>query len=492
MSGEPLDGSIRVSSAPVPLLTLLDPLKKPFREHRKLLLLTIFAGWGKFFLPLVLPQCTQRVLDSLLGNHGRLQADVLHDLRLLGIIALGAIIVSGGAAYYRSSLAQRMSARIQHGLRRRLFTHLQRLSMAFFQRHHAGALGTRVSSDINLAGALIDKGIVQYAMDGVFFIIVIGLMFATHLTLTVVVLTMLIMTAVVLRHFTPRIRRGQKAVQEGQSGITGQAAELFAGITLVKAYSGERETGEVFRQRSEEVMSLQWENARLQGSFQGLAHTLLQTCLWSVVFIGGWFAIVHPDSLSKGELVKFILLVGMVTSSMQRMVDAMLVVQDGFAALERINDILSVLPTPADAPDAGTPELHGGMELSHVTFAYRDRPVICDFSFIFAAGRSYVLVGASGSGKSSMAQLMLRFWDPQQGAVLMDGHDLRSIKQQHFRTHVAIVQQEAIIFSSSVHDNIDFGIDHARREDVIAAAQAAQAHAFLGQRGVAGRVVLMH
>ncbi len=226
------DNADATQRSPPTYREFLAPLVKPFIKNRVLLMATILAGWGKFLVPLAIPVIVAKVLDHVLTAEVIAAGDVSviqGDLVWYGSVCFAVIIAASIAAYFRSTLAQQMAARIQHSLRRRLFTHLQRLSMAFFQRHHAGSLGSRVSSDITHAGTLIDKGIVQYAMDGVQFIVVVILMLTTHVWLAVGALAVLSLNTFVVFHFTPRIRLGRKQIQEGQSRITGQAAEIFAG-----------------------------------------------------------------------------------------------------------------------------------------------------------------------------------------------------------------------------------------------------------------------
>jgi ATP-binding cassette subfamily B protein len=177
------------------------------------------------------------------------------------------------------------------------------------------------------------------------------------------------------------------------------------------------------------------------------------------------------------------------------MVEGINQLQEGLAALERIGELLRVLPTPADSPEAIEPPLAGRIEFRDVRFAYQGRPVIDGFSFPFERGRSYALVGPSGSGKSTLCQLMLRFWDPDAGEIRIDGHELRAIRQAWYRQNVAVVLQDPVIFSATVRDNIDFAVDGATQAQVERAAREAQAHDFimalpqgydtrLGERGV--------
>lgn len=185
------------------------------------------------------------------------------------------MLLAAVASYWRHVLGVQLQSEVQHRLRKRLFHHLQRLSMAFFQRHHAGALGARVSSDITAAGALFDKGIVHYAMDIALFLGVAVWLVLVSWQLTIVACVPLAITGLIMWRVTPALRRQQKAVQEGQSRITGIAAEIFAGITLVKASAGEHEAVEEFSERSSLVRNLQRQTARMHARFNSVTHAMV-------------------------------------------------------------------------------------------------------------------------------------------------------------------------------------------------------------------------
>ncbi len=479
----------------MPLGQLLEPLREPFRRVRGRLALTVVCGWGKFFIPLAIPWVIGHLIDQVL-KPGLSSEQAAPLLWRYALIAVGAVLLTAVATYWRHVLAQLIQSEVTHRLRKRLFHHLQRLSMAFFQRHHAGALGARVSSDITAAGQMFDKGVVNYAMDIALFLGVTVWLALISWQLTVVACVPLAITAMVMWRVAPALRRQQKAVQEGQSRITGIAAEMFAGITLVKASAGEHEAGEAFTERSALVHGLQRQTARMQGRFTTITHGMVVLNGALVALAGSWLITTGTTSLTIGTLVAFLMYLGNITGAVQRMIDNLLQLQESLAALERINDYLHVLPAPADKPDAGEPPIAGELAFDAVRFAYPGKPPVLDgFSFTFRKGRSYALVGPSGSGKSTIAQLMLRFYDPDGGAVLADGHDLRDMRQQWWRNHVAVVLQDPILFSTSVADNIDFARDGVSQAQIEAAARAAQAHDFitalpegydtrLGERGV--------
>ncbi len=488
------DGSTRPGDVPS-LGQLLEPLREPFRRVRGKLALTVLFGWGKFFIPLAIPWVIGHIIDQVL-KPGLPPEQAGPLLLQYGAIALVAVLLAAVAGYWRHVLGVQLQSEVQHRLRKRLFHHLQRLSMAFFQRHHAGALGARVSSDITAAGALFDRGIVHYAMDIALFLGVAVWLALVSWQLTIVACVPLAITGLIMWRVTPALRRQQKAVQEGQSRITGIAAEMFAGITLVKASAGEHEAIEEFSERSTLVRNLQRQTARMHGRFTSITHAMVVMNAALVAIAGAWLISHGHAVLTIGALVAFIMYLGNLNNAMQRMIDNLLQLQESLAALERINDYLHVLPSPADKPDASEPPIAGELAFRGVRFAYPGKPPVLDgFSFTFRQGRSYALVGPSGSGKSTLAQLMLRFYDPDAGAVLADGHDLRDLRQQWWRNHVSVVLQDPILFSSSVADNIDFARDGVSQAQIEAAARAAQAHDFiaalperyetpLGERGV--------
>ena len=488
----PLD-TLPPRSGSVRFWELIRPLRAPLRAQWHLAFFTILSGWGKFILPMGVPLLTGFLIDELiLREAGPETRRLIFQLGGLSALILALLAV---CTYFRSALAQELASHIQHQLRRTLFHHIQQLGMNFFHRHHAGSLGSRVSSDITHAGVVVDKGLIQLSMDGVSLTTLFVVMFFYHVPLTLLTFFLLACNGLVVKGFSPRIRSGRKAIQEKQSSVTGRAAEYFSAISLVKAHAGEEESGRDFSSHSATVRELQVDNGRLQGAFQSLSTIFLISTQVIIGLAGSWMILEHPGSLTPGELVTFLMFTALINGSVQRLTDSLIQIQDGFAALERIHDILQLSPTPPEAPHPLTPRLTGRIQFDDVCFAYHERTVIHNFSFEFDAGKTYALVGKSGSGKSTLAQLILRFFDPTEGRILMDGVPLMEISLSHFRSQVATVLQDPVLFSSTVRDNIGFAADHPDFDAIVAAAKSAQADAFiremphgydsrLGERGV--------
>lgn len=484
-------------STPVPFGELLRPLFGPTKRHWRLLVATIVAGWGKFLLPALLPILTAVVVDRLLAPAVIAEVGAEALLAELMWYAVGAAVVValvGVSTYYRHALAQRFAARLQHHLRKQLFSHIQHLSMSFFHRHHAGALGARVSSDITHAGVVVERGVIQVGMDLTASLVIGALMVWTHPTLSLIAIAFLVINVALIVRFSPRIRRQRKSIQESQSSVTGRAAEIFAGISVVKAYSGEQSSSTTFAATSRVVFDRQYENSTLQGRFSGLSFAVMLAAQVTLVLIGTAL-ILHGHALTAGGLLAMLGYVTLVNGSMQRLTESMLQIQDGFAALERIHDILAITPNPDDVDGAIEPTLSGQIRFRDLCFSYGDQPVIHHLDTSFEAGRSYAFVGPSGSGKSTLIQLLLRFYDPSSGAVEADGIDLRQIRQAWYRSHVAVVMQDPILFSGTLAENIGFAADSADQAAIESAARKAQAHDFItslpdgyqsrvGERGV--------
>lgn len=446
-------------------------------------------------LPMGVPLLTGYLIDEvLLMPPGPETRRILLHLSGISMVLVVALAVS---AYYRHTLAQKLASHLQHALRRRLFHHIQQLGMNFFHRHHAGSLGSRVSSDITYAGVVVDKGLIQLSMDGVSMATILAVMAWSNAWLTLLAFSLLFCNGLLVRHFSPQIRSGRKELQEMQSTVTGRAAEYFSAITLVKAYAGEEESGRNFSEHSETVRDIQVANSILHGAFQGLSMSLLIATQLVIALVGGWMILEIPGSLTPGNLVQFLLFTSLINGNVQRLTDSLIQIQDGFAALERIHDILELSPTPDEAEHPLTPELTGRIRFDRVSFGYTpDKTVLRDFNFEFEPGRTYALVGKSGGGKSTLTQLILRFFDPTGGAVHVDGVPLRDISLSHYRSQVATVLQDPILFSTSVRENIGFAADNPSPGQIEAAAKAAQAHDFIvqmphgyesrvGERGVA-------
>ncbi|MBA2479400.1 MAG: ABC transporter ATP-binding protein [Planctomycetes bacterium] len=456
----------------------LAPLREPLRLTRWLLLGTALCGWMKFAMPLVVPWSVGRIVDGVLADAPPIDAhgQLWFYASLCGV----AILIGAVGTFFRHLWAMRIAAIVQHNLRQRLFQHIQRLSMHFFHKHHAGALGARVSGDINAIGGLFEKGIIQYGTDFTFFLAMSAMLFCVDWRLTLIAYALLMGNVFLMHRFKPLLRKQQRLVQEGHSSIIGTAAEFFAAITLVKAYAAERETHDAFMQRSDHVRGLQYRHSELQGAFNAGSFGFIHGASAAVAVIGALIILNSGGAgLTKGALVAFLLYLATVASAVQRMVDNALLIQEGLTALERLRDVLALSPSPAEPDDAKLPVISGRIEFAGVRFGYGERPAIRDFDFTFERGRTYALVGPSGSGKSTLCQLLLRFYDPQSGRILIDGHDLRTIQQSHYRASTAIVLQDPVILSSSVAENIAFACSDATTAQIIAAAQKAQAHDFI-------------
>jgi ABC-type multidrug transport system fused ATPase/permease subunit len=458
----------------------------------------------------MIPWLTGSIIDNLLSPQALSNLDapqLVQELLIYGVIGVVVIIGHATVTNIRARAGAALSAFIQHYLRRQLFAHLQRLSLNFFQKHHAGSLGSRVSSDIAHIGAVVDRGIILLIMDGVTLVVLLIIMALSNALLTGVTIATMITLGILVKNMAPVIRRQRKSIQEKQSAVAGRATEYFSAISVVKAYAGENTASHRFDDMSQGVHDLQIKNAKAMGLFHSGSLGIVMITQIAVVCLGAWLIITTQNdpagaALTTGGLVAFLLYIGSISSSVTRLADSMIMLQDGFAALERVGDLMNLHPDPADKPGAKTPPLRGEIAFRNVSFAYRgpeeahgDQRVLKDLNVTLNAGKSYAFVGPSGAGKSTTVQLLLRFYDPQSGTILVDGHDLHEFEQETYRQQVAVVLQDPIIFSGSVAENIGFAAEHATPATITAAAKAAHADAFieelpdqydtpLGERGV--------
>jgi ABC-type multidrug transport system fused ATPase/permease subunit len=332
-------------AAPARFLELLGIIGGPLRRRWTLLLGTFFGGWGKFFLPMIVPLLTASLIDDEILP--RLQspqaaAEATSILLWYGAAFAGILIFTAIFTWFRHVCSIRLVAGVQYALRRRVFHHIQRLSLSFFHRHHAGSLGSRVSSDINYAGIVVDRGVVQLGIDVPFALVVTILMMQTNWQLGVAGLVVNFLNAFVFKVYGPKIRATQRNIQEQQSMVTGKASEIFSGISLVKAFAGERRSSQRFDNESQHVQTLQRQQAALTASFNSWITVFGVLAQVVVLLFGAWLILV-PKTLQPGELVSMMMLVGLVGGSIQRLTDSMMQVQDGFAALERMRNILEAV-----------------------------------------------------------------------------------------------------------------------------------------------------
>jgi ATP-binding cassette subfamily B protein len=468
-----------------PLLPYLRPYR---REYVIGLVLVVVSN---FFTTLG-PKFIERGIDALRTGGG------FHAVQTAVWLLLAVALVGGVARYGMRELLNSGSRRVETDLRDHLYRHLQRMSAEFYDRYPTGDVMARTTNDL-LAVRMVAGPALMYLVDTTIRALLIApAMVAINPHLTLMALIPLLGLPVAMVSLGQRIHQRSQAIQEQFSELTSHAHENLSGVRVVRAYRQERAETAGFRRLSEDYLGRNLQLARIQGLFFPLLTMLGGLSALTVLYTGG--RLVMAGTVSVGEFVAFGVYLGMLVWPMIALGWAVNLVQRGAASMGRINQLFRERPAIAESETPLTlPPARGGraVEFRDVSFAYpgaRDRgAVLQGISFRVEAGRSLAIVGATGSGKTTLVDLLVRAYDPDRGAVLLDGVDIRRLPLPELRRAIGFVPQETFLFSETLRENVLLGApDDGRLERVAEVAQLTEAlpalpngyDTMLGERGI--------
>lgn len=390
-------------------------------------------------------------------------------------LAVGLFVVAGGvgwwAGYHQTYLSSWVGERMLLDLRTDTFRHLMRLELGYHERTPTGRSVSRLTSDIEALTQLVTEGVTNLVVNGLTFLGVVVILIAYDWKLALaafVIFPALIAGTMAFRIYSARAyRRTRERIAE----VLTQLQETLAGIRVVQGFGHQRRSAEAFRRVNREYREANMDTIRLSGVyFPGVE--LLAGIGTALILYYGSTRVLDGD-LTVGVMVAFLAYLSSFFDPIQQLSQLFNTVQSAIAALEKIFGVLDTHPELADAPGAvDLPQLTGAVELRDVSFGYGEREVIHDVSLRIAPGETVALVGATGAGKSTLAKLIARFYDPTRGSVLLDGHDLRGTTQRSLRAQLGIVPQEGQLFTGTVAENLAFGRPDASDDDIRAAADA--------------------
>jgi ATP-binding cassette subfamily B protein len=351
---------------------------------------------------------------------------------------------------------------VERDLRADLFAHLQRLPVAYYQGQQTGDLMSRLVNDVTAIRMLLGVGVLNLVNTPIYYAYGITIMLALDPLLTLLSLLPFPLLLLVVKRVSRTLMEQTLRVQEGLAGLSSAVQENISGIHVVKAYDAEDLMVARFARLNDDFTRQSVELARVRGRLMPLMRLAAGAGTLVVLWVGGWQVI--GGRIGLGDLVAFIGYLNLLAWPTMALGWMLSIVQRGRAALQRLEHIFATVPAIADAPDATPlPAVRGEVEFRHVSFAYPSRdnghPVVDDLSFTLAAGRKLGIVGRTGAGKSSLVQLLPRLFDVTDGAVLLDGRDVRTLPLAQLRRAVGVVPQDPFLFSRRIRDNIAFALD---------------------------------
>lgn len=448
------------------LLQYIAPYKRQMAEAVFLML----AGSG---LALLAPYLVKTTIDDYIA------AGNLAGLSWMALATLATYALDFLSNWRRRLLLQLVGNQVLRTMRGQLFRHYQRLPMSYFDLNGSGTLISRMLSDVGVINELLSQGIINMASDLVVLVSVVVVMLVINARLALLTLSVLPAMVVATWLFGRRARMAYRRTREKVSVLTGRLAEDISAMRVIQAFSEEERTSRAFDQVNRETRDANVAAVALAAFFTPVMEILSMLATAIILWFGG--RAVASGAVTLGVLVAFL---SYTARLFQPVLDLSMIFTTWQAAMaggERVLEILAMEPDIKDAPDAiDLPAVKGHIVFDRVSFSYtKGVPVLREVSFEILPGEMVALVGPTGAGKTTVTNLLKRFYEVTEGAILIDGLDIRKVTLTSLRRQLGVVPQEPFLFQGTVAYNIAFGQPEASREEIVAAAQAANAHDFI-------------
>jgi ATP-binding cassette, subfamily B, bacterial MsbA len=397
---------------------------------------------------------------------------------LLGVF-LGLVVLQGLCSMGHSYLTTWVSQRIVADFRTHLFAHLQTLAVSFFARRRTGELLSRLMNDVTVIQSVVTETPIDTAKQFVTLVGGIGFLLAMNWRLCLLILVLLPLLVLVARFFGRKLKALSVSIQDQTASLSTLIEEIISGIRVVKSFVQTKREEARFAAQLNHAVSLTLRRAGIMAVFIPIISLLTFSAAAAVLWYGGNQVI--DGSVSPGDLFAFVLFAGILIGPFSSAARVFAQIREAQGATQRVFEILDSTPEVTDASDAVTlPSVAGHVRVELVSFAYDPRqPVLSDVSFEANPGELIAIVGPTGAGKTTVINLLHRFYDPTEGRITVDGQDLRHVTMESWYRQVALVPQETILFGGTILDNIRYGNTQASEEAIREASRAAHAHEFI-------------
>lgn len=458
---------------------------KPYKKHVA----------GAFFSMLVFSACNIAIIPLIAQLSDAIAEKDLFHLNLVILAAVGIYFLRGIATYGQGYLSSFAAQRMLYDLRTQLFEHLHKLSLDFFTKWRTGDLIARSTNDIDN----IQNGIISSVTDTLPNLITlagaIGYLFYLNWRLSMMTILIIPLLSVVIAKFGKEMHKVSVDAQKKTADISSILQEKVAGVKVVKSFAMEKEEIKKFREESEKSFWLSLKQVQINVTQMPLLSFIQVLGMVAIIWYGGYEVV--TGKLLASNLIAFFAGIALIADPVSKLGGVNSTIQKALASAGRIFEIIDIEPTVKEKENAKEVHLQGKIEFKDVSFRYHDgQELILDgINLTASAGEIIALVGRSGAGKTSLINLISRFYDPASGQILADGNDLKDLKQHSLRSQMGIVSQETILFSGTITENIGYGKPGASKEEIKEAAKIANAHNFIielprgynshvGERGV--------
>ena len=451
-------------------VSTLARLTVPYRARTILAVVSLLAATLTALVP---PFLAKLAIDDGISKG---DLDALTLIVVLFVVAgLANLLTSMAQTYFTGWTGERVLA----DLRNKLFRHLQRLSLGYYERNRAGVVISRLTNDVEALDQLVTDGVTSLFQNTLLLVGTAVILFVLDWRLALAALAVFPLMAIATSFFRSRSTRAYRAVRERLGLVTATLAEDIAGMRVVQSFTREQTNQRQFRSVNNSYRDANKETVVLNGIYFPFVDFLSAAATATVLGFGGWLAL--EGEVTVGTLFAFLLYLSNFFDPVQQLSQLYNTFLSAVAALDKIMDVMDEEPEIVDGPTARPlPPIEGDVRFDDVRFGYGAGPeILHGIDLDVPAGTTVALVGHTGAGKSTIAKLLARFYDPRDGSISIDGNDLREVTQESLRRQLGIVPQEGFLFAGTVRDNIAFGRPGASDEAVAAAARAVGAEEFI-------------
>ena len=403
------------------------------------------------------------------------------DRQMLVLVPLAIMVIyliKGGCRFVRMYVMNSAGIRMVRDIRNELYEHLHRLSLSYFTEIPTGTLMSRVTYDVAMIQGAVTEALTGAVRDILTIFVLAGVVLYRNATLGAITLLVLPIAAYPLIQFGRRMKKASKRSQEQMGDLSKLMQERIGGVGLVKAFGTEEVELERFKADNERLVKTFLKIQKVKAMSSPVMEFIGACTIAAVVWVGGMMVI--KGTMTVGEFFSFLAALMMLYEPIKHITSVNNVIQQGLAAAERVFDLLDISPDIVDDPSAvALPPVKGNIRFEKVSFRYDRDWVLRDIDLDIETGSRLAIVGTSGGGKTTLVNLIPRFYDVTSGSVKIDEHDVRSVTQKSLRQQVSVVSQEVILFNDTIRNNICYGVNHVTDEEVERALNAAYASEFV-------------
>lgn len=461
-----------------------------YKPHKRLFFIDIFCAFLVAGTDLVFPMVTRQFINDFIPNRN------LDLIIRFGIILTVLYLIRFLLDYIVGYWGHVLGIRLEYDMRKVMFRHIQKMSFAYFDNTKTGSIMSRIVNDLNEISELAHHGPEDLFISVILFVGSFFLLMRINVPLTLIVFSIVPFLVWFALSYNLKMRRSFQDLRVSLGEINAHLEDSISGIRVVKSFTNEAFEEARFDEGNDRFKTLRGVSVRFLGIFGGGINWFANILQLAALIFGGYF--VYQGSITIADLTAYILFMGMMINPVKRLAQFIELFQRGMAGFRRFSEVMAASPDIVDKADAADlASVRGEVEFRNVGFRYSDdnEKVLNNINLKVRAGETIAIVGPSGAGKSTLCSLIPRFYEIDEGAILIDGTDIRDVTVGSLRKAIGIVQQDVFLFAGTIAENIAYGNLNASREDIIKAAREANAHEFImntpegydtniGQRGV--------